>query len=158
MDTEGACDVGQSFAGFPASERFTLLVWSELGTSSKLHASSYRSRPTFSRSRANQLTLELSQSSENSQHQSTVWRRRIGPHIPKRSKSGFSLSDLGQDVQQITSGSGKTIQPRDDHRVALLDGVEKLPELRPVSPSTTGLFPKDFGAPGGFQVPKLCIQ
>jgi hypothetical protein len=68
------------------------------------------------------------------------------------------LSDLGQDIQQITSGSGKAIQPRDDHRVALRNGVQKLPELRAVSPSTTDLFPKNFGAPGRFQVSKLRIQ
>jgi hypothetical protein len=133
MDIIGARDVGHRFTGVPASERFPLLVGSELGTSSKLDPLGNCSCPTFSRS-PNQLALELGKPSENSQHQSTVRGGRVGPGVTKRSKSGTLLSELGQNIQQITSGAGKTIQPRDDNRVALHDGVQKLRKLRAVNP------------------------
>ena len=62
MNIVCTCDVGHGFTGFPASERFPLLVWSELGISSKLHPLRYCSRPTFSSSRTN----------KDSQHQPNV--------------------------------------------------------------------------------------
>jgi hypothetical protein len=77
-----------------------------------------RALAAVTRSRADQLALELCQSAENGQHQSPVRRRRVGPSVTERSEGRSFRRDRGEGVEPVPCRSCRPIEPRHEQHVA----------------------------------------
>jgi hypothetical protein len=82
-----------------ALEGFLPLVRCESSGPPKSHPTVLGALPAFACAGADQLTLKLSQATENCKHESAVWCRGIGPSVSQAAETGFPLANCGQDVQ-----------------------------------------------------------
>jgi len=98
-DIEASRYVGLRFALCEPLDRFLPLVWRESRGTTETHATGLGALPAFACTGTNQLALELSQATENREHQPAVRRRGVCPDVFQAAEASFPLANRGQNVQ-----------------------------------------------------------
>ena len=89
---------------------------------------------------ADELPLELADATEEREEKPPLRRCGVEPGFLQGLDLGAGLVDLSDDAEQVPDGAAEPRQLRDDHDVALPQGVEQAPELRPVAPRPAHLL------------------
>src|ERR1700738_3252639 len=73
-----------------------------------------------------QFALELGETAQNGQHQTTTRRRCVSPDVSKRLEARSFFPDRPQQIQEITCGSRQPIEPGDNQYVVLREQSHQL--------------------------------
>ena len=82
-------------------------MWRQLPRAAKSDTALLRPLSCLARPGHDQLTLELGQAAEHSQHQPTMGCCGIGPSILEALEAGATLADGSQDVEQVARRPGQ---------------------------------------------------
>ena len=91
----------------------------QFGLPTKDHPPRLRALPSLPRSRADQFTLELSQSAQYGQHQPTVRCCRVGPRVPQGFEPGALFANSPEQIEQIACRPRQSVESCDDEYIAL---------------------------------------
>ena len=107
---------------------------------------------------ADELPLELADAAEEGEQEPPLRRRGVEPGLLERLDLGPGLVDLTDDAEEVPDGAAEPRQLRDDHDVALPQGVKQASELRPVAPRAAHLLLVDPFTPILPQLVALPVQ
>lgn len=100
--------------------------------------------------------LELGEPAEDGEDQASLGRRGVGPLLGQRLEAGALGFNTGDDVVEVSGGSGKAIEAGDDERVAGTERVEGIFELDAVGSVAWRGFLEKGGAADVLQSLDLC--
>jgi hypothetical protein len=98
-------DVRKHLSCLPASNGFPALMACELRLPTKNHSPCFRTLAALAGPCPDQFALELGETSQNGQHQTTIRRRGVSPSIAKRFEARPFLSDRPRKIKEIPCGS-----------------------------------------------------
>ena len=156
---KGAGDLGVVLTFRPPLRDQGLLVLCEPGRASKPAAFPPGARPALCCALLDQGSLELGKPAQDSQDQPAGRGCRIGPAIGQGFEAGPLGLDIAHDGQQIECRAGKAVKPGDDKGVILLNGRERLVELRAIlGPRAAHRLLKDQVTAVRSQLLKLSVE
>ncbi len=101
----GTRDVRLRLAISKPLERFLALVGSELRRTAKLIPRGFALASALARTSTDQFALELSQTTEHSQHEAAMRGCRVGPCVLDRTEAGLRLRHRVQHIEQVPGRS-----------------------------------------------------
>src|ERR671921_721793 len=123
-----------------------------------MHAPRPGPLPSLARAGSDQLTLELGQAAEHSQHEPPMWGGRIRPSVIERPKAGLIVGNSREGVEQVARGAGQPIQAGDKDDITGAKGAQKEGQLGAVGAGPADLLTKDLLGSSGFQLSDLRIK
>jgi hypothetical protein len=130
----------------------------QLGRSSHVLAAHLGTRSSFCRSGADQIALDIGESSEDGNHQAAGAGAGVGPRFCQRAELRSRVNDALDDSEQVEGRACEPVDPGDRHGVPGDDLFEHFQKLAAVGLRATGLFAVDVAAPLGMKPLKLRIE
>ena len=96
---EGPGNIGQRLASFTPGQGLHSLMLGKLELAPEPHSPRLRSFAPLVGPSQDQMTLKLSQSPKDRNHQLAVWRGRIGPRIAERLEPRTTITDSRKGVE-----------------------------------------------------------